>query len=170
MKGSIKLFIASLLVFACSIGFFLGSMTCNKHASVPVEIAPPQKPDFKPGNEKHKDRHAATMDSILQLSDDQKILMKEHRQFMDSTFKVLFKQKMDAEKELKGALESGDSAKVASVKEKILASDGALLDNRIQGFFALSKILSKDQMEKFKDFPKGHFHKKGPFKKGHPED
>ncbi|WP_297983261.1 Spy/CpxP family protein refolding chaperone, partial [uncultured Methanobrevibacter sp.] len=150
MKGSVKLFIASLLVLACAVGFFLGA-TCY---GIPhfCHKAPCQKGMAKelPINHNHGDKQKdldkeklhkgpgpAEMDSILQVTPEQKAELDKFRESMEQSFKVLRKQKMDAEKTLKDALDNGDEAKIGEAKAQILAAQEALLNNRIEGVINL---------------------------------
>ena len=81
------------------------------------------------------------MDSILQVTHEQKAALDQQRIVMDSTFKALRKQKKDAEKALHEALDKAQEA---------------LLDHRINGVRNFNKILTKEQLEKFKSFHKDH--------------
>lgn len=188
MKGSIKFFIASIIVLAAATGFFVGSV-CNKpcpfKGSTSFEGKMPPPPhgmngpgfpppgmngpgmpppgargphgDFneqEPQNNFAKGPTPAMMDSILQVTPEQKEALEKNRIVMDSTIKAMRKQKLEAEHELGKALDSGDEAAINSAKEKVLAADKALLEHRIAGVSDLAKILSKEQMEKFREFHK----------------
>ncbi len=186
MKGSAKLFIASIIVFACSLGFFAGALCfgCNK-MPMPCErgMTPPptqgmeapdmrgHHPDMKgPGKhgprmggpEHHKGPNPDVMDSILQVTPEQKVQLKEHREAMDSSFKALRHQKMEAEKALRDALDSNNSEQIAKAKSQLVAIQEDMLNLRISGTQKISYILSKEQMVKFRDFHKEQFkhHKK----------
>ena len=183
MNGSVKIFIASLIVLACSVGFFLGSLCCHGPQMCPkapcAKMMPPPPPpqgdmprkDFGGPDFHKKGPNPAVMDSLLQLTPEQKAAMDKNRENMEQSFKELRKQKMEAEKALKEALDSGDEAKVKEAKGKILAAQEALLNNRIEGVSNLNKILTKEQQEKFQQFQKEmfkkHGHHKGPHKGPH---
>lgn len=187
MKGSVKLFIASLIVLACAIGFFLGTC-CEAHClhkhpddrmGAPEKVeAAPHHVDFKNDHEgkgsPKKWPHPAMFDSLLQVTPEQKTALDKHRDDMGKTFKELREQKMSAERELKEALDNGDDARIEEAKGKILDAQKALLDNRIDGVKSLNKILTKEQQEKFhqimnenfEKFKKGHHGKRGPRESG----
>lgn len=187
MKGSVKLFIASLIVLAGAVGFFLGTC-CGVHClhkhpddrmGAPEKVeAAPHHVDFKNDHEgkgfQKNWPHPAMFDSLLQLTPEQKTALDKHREDMGKTFKELRGQKRSAEKELKEALDNGDETKIDEAKGKILAAQKALLDNRISGVKSLNKILTKEQQEKlrqimnknFEKFKKGHHGKRGPRESG----
>lgn len=212
MKGSVKLFIASIVVLALSVGFFLGALLNGPCCHMPPpphdgpemhRMMPPpdyredQRHDFKKDGRhdfRHHKKHSfdsdrrhdfredrrhdfredrrhdfgddrrhgfdrkkahgfhAELDSILQVTAEQKAALKEHRKSMDEAFKNLRTQKMEAEKSLKEALDRGDNAKINEAKKKVLAAHEALLNQRIAGVAALNKILTKEQQEKFHSF------------------
>lgn len=187
MKNSVKIFVASLIVLACAVGFFLGtccSVLCyHKHScdrmDAPEKVAAaPHEGHFKKGREgkgfQKNWPHPAMFDSLLQVTPEQKTALEKHREETGKAFKELHEQKMSAEKELKEALESGDEAKIEEAKVKILDAQKALLDNRIEGVKSINKILTKEQQEKFhqvlkesfEKFKKGHHGKRGPRESG----
>ncbi|WP_290761060.1 Spy/CpxP family protein refolding chaperone [Fibrobacter sp. UBA4297] len=111
-----------------------------------------KKFDFKKG--------AEFMDSVLQVTHEQKAALEQQRHEMDSAFKDLRKQKKNAEKALHDALDSNDEKKIAAAKVEILKAQEALLNHRIKGVKDFNKILTKEQLEKFKSFHKDHKHMK----------
>ncbi len=186
MKNSVKLFVASLIVLACAVGFFLGTCCsvhcCHKHScdrmDAPEKVAAAPEGHFKKGHEgmgfQKNWPHPAMFDSLLQVTPEQKTSLDKHREETGKAFKELYGQKMSAEKELKEALDSGDEAKIEAAKVKILDAQKALLDNRIEGVKSINKILTKEQQEKFRQvlkeniekFKKGHHGKRGPRESG----
>ena len=209
MKDSTKILIASIIIFACSIGFFIGAFAfnnagCSSKAAICCsknEICESQmgncckkkghcckrhgnefrKDDFHHGphfrGEHFKEDHfkgehfkdgkpfdkkfdpakgAAFMDSVLQVTHEQKAALEQQRKTMDSTFKAIRKQKKEAEKTLREALDANDDKKIAAAKADILKAQEALLNNRIKGVKDFNKILTKEQLEKFKNFQKEH--------------
>ena len=170
MKGA-KLFTASLAVLALALGFFLGNfcgkscpccskgeMTCCKKMEGPCPrqgMTPPPTPgDFDKGpRHKHK-MNPAVIDSLMQVTPEQKAALDANRAKGDSIFRDLRKQKHDAEKALGEALESDNAAAIDAAKAKVLEADKALLEHRINGVAALSKIFSKEQREKFNQYRK----------------
>jgi Spy/CpxP family protein refolding chaperone len=181
MKGT-KLFVASLAVLALALGFFLGNlniggcccqkaeMSCCKKGA-PCEHSAMNAPcehgnhhmgehkgphgDFKgPGPRFKGKMDFAEMDSLLQVTPEQKAAIEASRVKGDSIFKVLRQQKHDAERALGEALESKDSAGIDAAKAKVLEADKALLEHRINGMAALGKILTAEQLEKFNNFHK----------------
>ena len=176
MKNSVKIFVASLIVLACAVGFFLGtccSVLCyHKHSCDRMDdpekvAAAPHEGHFKKGHEgkgfQKNWPHPAMFDSLLQVTPEQKTALEKHREETGKAFKELHGQKMTAEKELKDALDSGDEAQIEAARVKILDAQKALLDNRIQGVKSINKILTKEQQEKFRQVLKDHIEK---FKKG----
>jgi Spy/CpxP family protein refolding chaperone len=183
MKGA-KLFTASLAVLALALGFFLGNfcgkscpccskgeMTCCKKMEGPCPrqgMTPPPTPgDFDKGpRHKHK-MDPAVIDSLMQVTPEQKAALDESRAKGDSIFKELRKQKHEAEKALGEALESRDAASIDAAKAKVLDADKALLEHRINGMQALAKVLTPEQLEKFNQFHKEQMKKfKERMKKG----
>ncbi len=176
MKDTNKFIFASFIILACAVGVFLGSLLgggtgccqrmmqddcckkmmeeCCKKGDAPM---PPAPGDMH----KHGDKtaHHQMMDSVLQVTPEQKAALDKHRAIMDSTFKTLRTQKKDAEKALKEALDSGDAAKIDEAKKQILAADEALLNQRVDGVSEFNKILTKEQVERFHAFHKERFEK-----------
>ncbi len=113
------------------------------------------------GHDFHKnmEKHIAEMDSVMQVTPEQKEALKANRTVMDSTFKTLGKQKMEADKAFRDALESGDAGKINEAKAKVLMAEEALLSQRAVSFTELAKILSPEQREKFRNFRKAKFQK-----------
>ena len=109
--------------------------------------------DFDKGP-KFKGPNFAAMDSLLQVTPEQKAAIEASRVKGDSVFKVLRQQKHEAERALGEALESKDSAGIDAAKAKVLEADKALLEHRINGMDALGKILTAEQLEKFNNFHK----------------
>lgn len=107
------------------------------------------------------------IDSLLQVTPEQKAALEANRAKGDSIFKELRKQKHEAEKTLGAALESKDAESIETAKAKVLDADKALLEHRINGMAALGKILTAEQFEKFTAFHKEqmkkfHERRKGP--------
>ena len=198
MKDSTKILIASIIIFACSIGFFIGAFAFNGSSSCsgkaitccskkgtcdfkagdcckkkmdcckrhhgefrgdkfhhgPHMRPPMDGKHFKEGKPFEKKFNAikdmAFMDSVLQVSHEQKEALEKQRRSVDSTFKVLRKQKKEAEKALRDALDNNDEAKITAAKKDILKAQEALLNLRVDGVKGLNKILTKEQQEKFK--------------------
>lgn len=219
MNASTKTFFASLIIFACSLGFFIGAFafnnagcsSCSKNGICQSQLTadcckknldcckkkgdcckkkmdcckkhggefhgdhfrgePARDPHFK-GKDFDKKfdfkKGEAFMDSVLQVTHEQKTALEQQRHFMDSTFKILRKQKKEAERSLRDALDANDDKKIAAAKAEILKAQEALLNHRIKGVKDFNKILTKEQLEKFKTLqfehmkhPKhGHEHNK----------
>ena len=184
MKGS-KLFVASLVVFALTLGFFLGNicgkcsmcchkaeMACCKKMEGPCPrngmMPPPPPGQFHEGHEGHKGPHGhfresprfkakfnpALIDSMLEVSPEQKAALDANRAKGDSIFKDLRKQKHDAEKALGEALEKNVASEIEAAKLQVLDADKALLEHRIKGVAALTKILTPEQRTKFDQYRK----------------
>lgn len=179
MNGA-KLFAASLVVFALTLGFFLGNicgksdcccnkaeMACCKKMEGPCPrqgMMPPPPPGPKGPHGHHGDFHKGpkfkghmnpeVIDSLLQVTPEQKAALDANRAKGDSIFRELRTQKHDAEKALGEALEKNDAAAIESAKAKVLDADRSLLEHRINGVAALSKVLSQEQLEKFNKFRK----------------
>lgn len=192
MNGN-KLFAASIAVLALALGFFLGNlniggccqkaeMSCCKKGA-PCEHSAMNAP-CEHGNHhmgKHKGPHGdfkgpgprfkgkmdfAEMDSLLQVTPEQKAAIEASRTKGDSLFKDLRKNKHEAEKALGEALESGDKNAIETAKAKVLDADRALLEHRINGVQTLAGILSKEQFDKFNQFHKEQMKKFREFRKG----
>ena len=123
--------------------------------------------DFDKGPKFRGKMDLAAMDSLLQVTPEQKAAIEASRAKGDSIFKELRKQKHEAEKALGAALESKDAANIDAAKAKVLDADKALLEHRINGMAALGKILTAEQFEKFTAFHKEQMkklrgHRKGP--------
>ena len=179
MNGA-KLFAASLVVFALTLGFFLGNicgksdcccnkaeMACCKKMEGPCQrqsMMPPPPPGPKGPHGHHGDFHKGpkfkghmnpeVIDSLLQVTPEQKAALDANRAKGDSIFRELRTQKHDAEKALGEALEKNDAAAIESAKAKVLDADRSLLEHRINGVAALGKVLSQEQLEKFNKFRK----------------
>ena len=164
-----------------------GEMTCCKKMEGPCPrqgMMPPPPPggphhpgDFDKGPRSHDGVHGGhkfkhkmdpvVIDSLLQVTPEQKAALDESRAKGDSIFKDLRKQKHEAEKALGQALESRDAASIDDAKAKVLDADKALLEHRINGMQALAKILNSEQLEKFNQFHKEQMKKfKERMKKG----
>lgn len=188
MKGSVKLFIASLIVLAASIGFFAGSLCfkqCPKAPMVKEGMMPPPPPGFNgqlpPGFEGKgphgpKGPHAMKghgpkgpnpemMDSLLQITPEQKAALEKNRAEQDSVNKELRKSKFEAEKSLGVALDSENAEAIEAAKAKVMEAQKALLDHRVNAMAALNKILTKQQREKFRQFHKDRKGPRGPMPK-----
>ena len=179
MKGA-KLFTASLAVLALALGFFLGNfcgkscpccnkgeMTCCKKMEGPCPrqgMMPPPPPGPKGPHGHHGDFHKGpnfkghmnpeVIDSLLQVTPEQKAALDANRAKGDSIFRELRTQKHDAEKALGEALEKNDAAAIEAAKAKVLDADRSLLEHRINGVAALGKVLSQEQLEKFNQYRK----------------
>lgn len=162
MNKSAKLFIASIVILACSVGFFLGAFSFSKSAKAESEMtAANEIAQAKVHKKHHKEKptfktESAFMDSILQITSEQKAALDSQRVSMDSSFKAIYKQKKDAEKELRSALVEKDSAKLAVARAAILKTQESMLDLRIQGVKNWHRILTKEQIEKFNQVKKEH--------------
>ena len=187
MNGA-KLFVASLVVLALTLGFFLGNI-CNKSGCCcnKAEMAcckkmegmcprqgmmpPPPPPgphhhgDFQKGprgphgdfreSPRFKERfNPALIDSMLEVTPEQKAALDANRAKGDSIFKELRKQKHDAEKALGMALDKNVAEEIETAKIQVLDADKALLEHRIKGVAALTKILSPEQRAKFDQYRK----------------
>ena len=125
---------------------------CAKHENGEHKHMGPHG-DFEKGP-KFKGPNFAAIDSLLQVTPEQKAAIEASRVKGDSVFKVLRQQKHEAERALGEALESKDAAGIDAAKAKVLEADKALLEHRINGMAALGKILTAEQLEKFNNFHK----------------
>ena len=197
MNGA-KLFAASLVVFALTLGFFLGNlfgkcsmcnMGCKKAEMTQCPrqgMMPPPPPGtpYHPGEFRegpgpkgpHGDFHKGpgfkgrmnpeVIDSLLEVTPEQKAALDANRAKGDSIFKELRKNKHEAEKALGEALEKNVAADIEVAKAQVLEADKALLEHRIKGVAALTKILTPEQRAKFDQFRKEQMEKfKNSFKK-----
>lgn len=205
MNGTTKFFVATTIILACVVGFFLGCMfgcpgCMNKMEACPRmqamaggDFPPPPPGEFKPGEfhkghghhgdfhkgpGHHEDFHKgpgpkgphgdwkkgpkfdfAVLDSVMQVSPEQKAKLEANRTTMDSAFKELRKQKMEAEKNLKTAMDSGNVEQIQAAKSEILKIQESLLNQRIDGVASLNSVLTKEQQEKMHTFEKERFEK-----------
>lgn len=174
---SYKLLIASIIVLACAVGIFIGAVFIGGGPG-PKPKAPPkvEMPLPKPAPEAGKKQPQLPLpdiDSILQITSEQKGKIVAQREKQDSLFKVLRQQKHDAELALREALEAEtiDAKKVEDAKTKLLNAQKALVELRIEGISELAKILTKEQFAQFQKFgihkdkkgKKHHKDKKGEF-------
>ncbi len=186
MNGVNKFLMASTIILACAVGFFLGCMfgcpgctskmeTCPRMQALESGNVPPpgefKREDFHKnhghhgpmGDRKHGPKFDfAAIDSVMQVTPEQKAKLEANRTAMDSAFKDLRKQKMEAEKALREALDSGAEADIEAAKAKVKASQDALLDHRVIGVTQMNQILSKEQREKFKAYNQEKFRKHMP--------
>lgn len=110
--------------------------------------------DFDKGPKFRGKMDLAAMDSLLQVTPEQKAAIEASRAKGDSIFRELRKQKHEAEKALGAALESKDEANIDAAKALVLEADKALLEHRVNGIQALAGILTAEQLEKFNAFHK----------------
>lgn len=158
-----------------------GPMNCPRMGHGPhmmdgQHMPPPPQGDMQPGEFKHHkgphdkgphghdfhknmEKRIAEMDSVMQVTPEQKEALKANRAVTDSTFKALGKQKMEADKAFREALESGDAGKINAAKAQLLVAEEAMINQRAVSFTELAKILSPEQREKFRNFRKARFHK-----------
>ena len=125
---------------------------CAKHENGEHKHTGPHG-DFEKGP-KFKGPNFAAIDSLLQVTPEQKAAIEASRVKGDSIFKVLRQQKHEAERALGEALESKDSAGIDAAKARVLDVDKSLLEHRINGMQALAGILTAEQLEKFNNFHK----------------
>lgn len=153
---------------------------CPRHGMMPppppgahqpgdFDKGPAPHGDFKgPGPKfKHK-MDPAAIDSMLEVTPEQKTALEASRAKGDSIFKDLRKNKHEAEKALGQALENSDPAAIEAAKAQVLDADKALLEHRINGVAALASILSKEQLDKFNQFHKEQMKKFRERKHGNP--
>lgn len=126
---------------------------CAKHENGEHKHTGPHG-DFEKGPKFKGKMDFAAMDSLLQVTPEQKSAIEASRVKGDSIFKVLRQQKHDAERALGEALESKDSAGIDAAKARVLDVDKSLLEHRINGMQALAGILTAEQLEKFNNFHK----------------
>lgn len=110
--------------------------------------------DFDKGPKFRGKMDLAAMDSLLQVTPEQKAAIEASRAKGDSIFRELRKQKHEAEKALGAALESKDETNIDAAKALVLEADKALLEHRVNGIQALAGILTAEQLEKFNAFHK----------------
>lgn len=122
--------------------------------------------DFHKGPRFKGRMNPAVIDSMLEVTPEQKAALDANRAKGDSIFKELRTQKHEAEKALGEALEKNVAADIEAAKAEVLEADKALLEHRIKGVAALTKILTPEQRAKFDQFRKEQMEKfKNSFKK-----
>ena len=148
MNGN-KLFAASIAILALALGFFLGTLKgsccapcehsamnapCDCTKGLPCSCEKNGQPCHCPNCAKHdhkgphgdfdkgpkfKGPNFAAIDSLLQVTPEQKAAIEASRVKGDSVFKVLRQQKHEAERALGEALESKDAAGIDAAKAKV---------------------------------------------------
>ena len=147
-------------------------MACCKKMEGPCPrngmMPPPPPGQFYEGHEGHKGPQGhfresprfkakfnpALIDSMLEVTPEQKAALDANRAKGDSIFKDLRKQKHAAEKALGEALEKNVASEIEAAKLQVLDADKALLEHRIKGVAALTKILTPEQRTKFDQYRK----------------
>lgn len=134
------LFLTFKIIFIIAIGFGLGVFSSehfyNNH----------EKRGFKP----------VDIDSLLQVTPEQKAALDANRIKCDSALKKMRENKHAAEHKLGEALDINDSLGVEKASLLVIECDKALLEHRIEAMRDLSKILTKEQLEKFNNLHKIH--------------
>lgn len=154
-----KFMVAILIVAAFIAGFYVGNIQGSSQvAESNNSQAKVEKPFVK-----FKDHHE-NLDSILQVTKEQKKSLELGRQKGDSTFKILKGKKQNAEKILAESIEAEDSLAIENAKILVLELEKEMLNQRVNGMKEFSKILTKDQMKKFNDFIKKNRQKRHPIK------
>lgn len=147
-----RLFLTLKIIFIIAIGFGLGVFS-TEHFYNNYE-----KRGFNPVN----------IDSLLQVTPEQKAALDSNRIKCDSALKKLRENKHAAERKLGEALDANDSLGVEKASLLVIECDKALLEHRIGAMRDLSKILTKEQLEKFNNLHKMH-NKKPKFKEFQPK-
>lgn len=174
-----KILLGSVTLLALALGFFLGTLYSSQscQANSPEKLAltqnQPQQaeknlkntPEKKMKRDKFKRKKwysIEKLDSLLQLSPEQKTAMDSLRKNQDSLFSIIRTETKKAEMNLREAMEAQnpDSALIESAKKKILEVQEFALNHRILGNSRLSKILTPEQKQKMQEFHKAHFKKR----------
>ena len=99
MNKSIKLLIASVIILACSVGFFIGatvfqgSFTLKASDSKSIERDDSNRRWERNRSDRKKNRERrlhSSLDSILQLTPEQKVKLDSHRVVNDSLRSISF--------------------------------------------------------------------------------
>lgn len=170
-----KILFASIILLSCAIGFFLGALynspNCSLNSENKAQFQQQQvkgKENFPDKNFKKNPPHKKKgkfffqeLDSLLQLSSEQRLAMDGLRKEQDSAFSQIKKDTRNAEKELRQVLDADiiDSVLIQNAKIKILEMQEKALNQRISGKMALSKILTSEQKLKMKEIHKNRFEK-----------
>ena len=143
MNKSIKLLIASIIILACSVGFFIGatvfqgSFTLKTTDSKSIERDDSNRRWERNRSDRKKNRERrlhSSLDSILQLTPEQKVKLDSHRVVNDSLRSISFENFKQAETELQDALAAQpiDENAVEQAKKKLLQLNEKRLDQRIK--------------------------------------
>lgn len=170
-----KILFASIILLSCAIGFFLGALynspNCSLNSENKAQFQQQQvkgKENFPDKNFKKTPPHkkkgkffSQELDSLLQLSSEQRLAMEGLRKEQDSAFSQIKQDTRNAEKELRQVLDADiiDSVLIQNAKIKILEMQEKALNQRISGKMALSKILTSEQKLKMKEIHKNRFEK-----------
>jgi len=161
MNKSIKLLIASVIILACSVGFFIGatvfqgSFTLKTTDSKSIERDDSNRrwERNRSDRKRNKERRLhSSLDSILQLTPEQKVKLDSHRVLNDSLRSLSFEKFKQAETELQEALAAQpiDENAVEQAKKKLLQLNEEQLDQRIKDIRFFSATLTPEQHRSFK--------------------
>lgn len=161
MNKSIKLLIASVIILACSVGFFIGatvfqgSFTLKTTDSKSIERDDSNRRWERNRSDRKKNRERrlhSSLDSILQLTPEQKVKLDSHRVVNDSLRSISFENFKQAETELQDALAAQpiDENAVEQAKKKLLQLNEKRLDQRIKDIRFFSATLTPEQHRSFK--------------------
>lgn len=116
-----------------------------------------------------KEHHGERIAKILNLSEEQKTLMKEERAAHFSKIKSLKEEKRGIKKDLFGLLKEDevDSTKMNTLLDKVAANERQEKEELIRHFMTIKDNLNEDQMDQFEKMIEKmnrHFHKRDSLK------
>lgn len=155
MSKSMKLLMTSVVILACSVGFFAGA-TIFENPLVKAKTINPKSNDddqFGRRGERRPDRqrNRAPLDSILQINPEQKVKLDAHRLKADSLRFNLTQEFKSAEIALQEALSTQpiDGAKVEAARKTLLELSEKRLNQRIAGMKFFAETLTPEQYKTF---------------------
>lgn len=161
MSKNMKLLIASVIILACSVGFFAGASIFQspfvKAKTIGAKSNDYHRFERREARRPDRQRNRFSLDSILQVTPEQRIKLDSHRLKNDSLRFSLTNEFKIAEVALQEALGSKpiDEGKVETARKKLLELSEKRLNQRIAGMRFFTETLTPEQYKSF-----NHFHKR----------
>ncbi|MCK9181998.1 MAG: Spy/CpxP family protein refolding chaperone [Fibrobacteraceae bacterium] len=157
LNSSSKLFLASGLILAASVGFFASSVFFN-HSPRPFDNRGPAQEEMQVPREENTARQDGPLpskrdiDSILGLSKDQIAKLDSNVKACDSTRKALHQKIRMTERKLHDVLDQNpiSEADLKSVRAELLLLNEERLDLRIADIKRFKAVLTPEQNKKLK--------------------
>lgn len=164
MSKSAKLLIASFIILACSVGFFVGASIQNVCKPKPKDSHFIQRDDphhqwKREDSEKRQPkerRHRPSLETMIQFSPEQKIKLDSHRVYIDSVKRESMQNIKQAEIELQNALATQpiNESQVELAKNKLLKLNEVRLNQSIEEMRFFRATLTPEQQNSFQEMHK----------------